>query len=537
MKRLLALLLVLAMALGLAACGNTNTNNSDNSGGGNSASASSEGNTSDQPSADDGEYRTFVYGTDTNSTTFDPDADLQTDSGAVLKRAIMEPLWTVDSEGKVVYNKLAESAEWSDDYLTLTIKLREGVKFSNGNDLTAEDVLFTLNHMAETSRTTSMVASIDLANSHADGDYTVVLTMNSVDAALETQLASSGWIMDEESVQEDPEFSWLVGTGPYKIDQWNESVDYVLVRNENYWGDKPLYDEIDIRFYAEESTRYSDLQAGNLDAAYLTEATYINNLDNGVVPDASLVRYASSGIYAIHMSIGDGTTGAFEDINIRKAFAHCLDIETMVETLGEGIYEVASGLVGESCWAYENLGVYEYDEEAAKEYLAQAGYSVDNPITIGVYCESTAWSSAFFEAAQAYAAKIGINLDLSGVADFPSILPVLLAGEQDMSYGSIGATSGIDPASLMQQLGPQSDNAMIRVSDPEMIDLFVEAQSTMDQEKRVELYHQFMEAVYDNYLVIPVCLTTINYGVANEHTSYASAIDISARLDVTLLTD
>ena len=170
MKRLLALLLVLAMALGLAACGNTNTNNSDNSGGGNSASASSEGNTSDQPSADDGEYRTFVYGTDTNSTTFDPDADLQTDSGAVLKRAIMEPLWTVDSEGKVVYNKLAESAEWSDDYLTLSIKLRDGVKFSNGNDLPAEDVLFTLNHMAETSRTTSMVASIDLANSHADGD-------------------------------------------------------------------------------------------------------------------------------------------------------------------------------------------------------------------------------------------------------------------------------------------------------------------------------------------------------------------------------
>ena len=227
----------------------------------------------------------------------------------------------------------------------------------------------------------------------------------------------------------------------------------------------------------------------------------------------------------------------FADINIRKAFAHCLDVPTMVETLGEGVYATASSLVGEGSWVYEDLGVYEYDPELAAQYLAEAGYSVDNPIEIEVYAEGTAWSLVLFEAAQSYAAKIGINLNLAGVTDFATILPKLIGGQVPMSFGQGSNGSGNDPANLLQQFGPASDNSLLRVRDPKLGELFTEGASCTDKSERQKIYQDMIRGMYESYHVVPVCVGTVNFAVRSEHTSFASSIDTSARLDPTLLTD
>jgi peptide/nickel transport system substrate-binding protein len=212
----------------------------------------------------------------------------------------------------------------------------------------------------------------------------------------------------------------------------------------------------------------------------------------------------------------------------------------MVEQLGEGVYTVASSLVGEDSWAYENNGVYEYDPEAAAEYLAAAGYDTNNRLTIKVYAEGTAWNSAMFEAAQAYCSAIGIDLDLSGVADFATILPVLISGEQDMSLGQGSNGSGTDPANLLQQFGPASDNVLIRTCAtdyPDLAQLFTDAAACQDQDERAQMYKDFIKGIYDEYLFVPICQGSKNFGVLDTHSSLANAIDSANVVDPCQLTD
>ena len=470
-NKLLALLLALVMALGLAACGNGADDNS--------TAPSDEGTNSGAPVSEEPQgTKTFVFGSDANANTFDPATDLQTNYARALTNSVLETLWKVNNDGTVV-DDLAASHEWTGD-LELTVVLNEGITFSNGNPLTSDDVLYTLEHLRDSGRTASMVACVDFDKTTCPDDKTIVIAMSTYDAGFYDVMASTYIIDRETCTAEDWNWGWLYGTGPYKLkgdgvndrSGWEESVQYTLVRNEDYWGEAPYYDEIIIKFYSEESTRFAELQAGNLDAAYVTQATYVNNLSSGSVSGSVLVQKVSQGVTGIQLAAGPDSVGAFADINVRKAFAHGIKIEDMINGLGQGMYQVASSVLGADNWAYLDVGTYEYDPDAAKAALAEAGYSVDNPLTVTVVAESTAFYTSLMEAMQGDLAQIGINLDLSGMGDFATILPTLLSGTQEVGIGGPSNGAGNDPASLLQQMGPLSDNVLMRAQDDTLADLF-----------------------------------------------------------------
>lgn len=546
MKKIISLALVLVMLMGFAACGSSNGTPTEapTSGADTTGSPSTSTPSGDPDPAEDGGTKVFVYGGDANSATFDPCADLQTKSGTFFLQACGETLWTMDADGNMV-PRLALSAEWTED-LTLTVSLRDDVKFSNGNDFTSEDVLYTLQHMAETPRTESMLKSVDMEATAADGDYAVNIVFTAYDAAFIDTLGSSSFCMlDKDSCEAMGGFGWFIGTGPYKLagdgesdkSGWVESVQYCLVRNENYWGDEPYYDELYCKFYSEESTRYSDLMAGNLDAAYFSEATYINNLANGVVSGSRLAQREMPGVYGLTMAGGEGSNQALSDINLRMAIAHAIDIEAIVTSLGEGVYSIADSVLTDSNWAYISAGVYEYDPELAAEYLAEAGYSASNPLNIRMVAESTAFNSAVAEAVQAYLIAIGINLDLSGMGDFATILPTLISNDFEMSIGGPSNGSGNDPASLLQQFGPSSNNGLLRVTDSELVEFFTSGASSRDKDERIGIYQSFQQKIHDEYLYIPMWIDTLNYGVSDAHSSFEAAIDTNCQFNPCLLTD
>lgn len=535
-NKLLALLLALVMALGLAACGNGADDNS--------TAPSDEGTNSGAPVSEEPQgTKTFVFGSDANANTFDPATDLQTNSARALANSVLETLWKVNNDGTVV-DDLAASHEWTGD-LELTVVLNEGITFSNGNPLTSDDVLYTLEHLRDSGRTASMVACVDFDKTTCPDDKTIVIAMSTYDAGFYDVMASTYIIDRETCTAEDWNWGWLYGTGPYKLkgdgvndrSGWEESVQYTLVRNEDYWGEAPYYDEIIIKFYSEESTRFAELQAGNLDAAYVTQATYVNNLSSGSVSGSVLVQKVSQGVTGIQLAAGPDSVGAFADINVRKAFAHGIKIEDMINGLGQGMYQVASSVLGADNWAYLDVGTYEYDPDAAKAALAEAGYSVDNPLTVTVVAESTAFYTSLMEAMQGDLAQIGINLDLSGMGDFATILPTLLSGTQEVGIGGPSNGAGNDPASLLQQMGPLSDNVLMRAQDDTLADLFNQGAAERDQAKRTEIYHEYQQYMYDNYYFIPLYQDTKNYGVAEAHASFTNALDSSNQLDPTLLTD
>ncbi|MGI5936370.1 MAG: ABC transporter substrate-binding protein [Oscillospiraceae bacterium] len=544
MKKLICLALALALIFSLAACGGDTKDNHEattppaaDTGAPNTADDTGSSESNDGP-------KVFVYGADANSSTFDPYADLQTKSGMFFVQACGETLWTMDADGNMI-PKLAKSAEWTDD-LTLTIKLREGVKYSNGNDFTADDVIYSLTLMSTTGRTESMLQAVDFEKTKIVDDYTIELAFTTYDAAFIDTLGNASFCMlDKEYCESRGDFGWFVGTGPYRLagdgesdkSGWVESVEYRLVRNEYYWGEAPYYDELICKFYSEEATRYSDLVAGNLDAAIFSESTYINNLGKGAVADCVLVQKKLPSVFGFTLAVGEGSNMALSDINIRKAMAHALDINAIVESLGEGVYSVADSILTDSNWAYHKVGVYEYDPEYAAQCLAEAGYSTSNPLTIRLVAESSAFNSAVAEAAQAYLAEIGIKLDLSGMGDFSTILPRLIAGDMEASIGTPSNGSGNDPASLLQQMGPASHNGLQRVTDPELVELFNAGSSSRDNNERIEIYKEFQQKVHDKYWNIPLWVDSLNYGVNAKHSSFESALDVNCQLNPCLLTD
>lgn len=533
-NKILALLLALVMVLGLAACGGDTGNDTPSQ-----AVSGSEAPSSTEPEG----TKTFVFGSDANANTFDPATDLQTNSARALTNSVLETLWKVNNDGTVV-DDLAASHEWTGD-LELTVKLREGITYSNGNALTSDDVLYTLEHLRDSGRTASMVACVDFDNTTCPDDTTIVIAMNTYDNGFYDVMATTYIIDRETCTAEDWNWGWLYGTGPYKLkgdgvsdkSGWEESVQYTLVRNESYWGEAPYYDEIIIKFYSEESTRFAELQAGNLDAAYVTQATYVNNLSSGSVSGAALVQKVSQGVTGIQLAAGPDTVGAFADLNVRKAFAHGIQIENMINGLGQGMYQVASSVLGADNWAYLDVGTYEYDPDAAKAALAEAGYSVDNPLTVTVVAEATAFYTSLMEAVQGDLAAIGIKLDLSGMGDFATILPTLLSGQQEIGIGGPSNGSGNDPASLLQQMGPLSDNVLMRAQDDTLADLFNRGSAAREQSERETIYHEYQQYMHDNYYFIPLYQDTKNYGVLEGHASFETALDSSNQLDPTLLTD
>ena len=162
---------------------------------------------------------------------------------------------------------------------------------------------------------------------------------------------------------------------------------------------------------------------------------------------------------------------------------------------------------------------------------------MDNPLTLTIVAESTAFNTALAEQAQAYLSEIGINLDLSGMGDFATILPTLLSGQQQLGIGGPSNGSGNDPASLLQQMGPLSDNVLLRVTDERLVDLFNRGSASRDQAERVEIYQEFQQIMHDEYLYIPMWVETKNYGVKDEHASFESALENNNMLNPTKLTD
>jgi peptide/nickel transport system substrate-binding protein len=304
---------------------------------------------------------------------------------AYLSYQVLDNLTSLDENHEVV-PWLATEWSSSEDGLTWTFTLKEGVEFTDGSPLTAEVVAYNFDHWVAGGNSTARVWLQDYYSSaEAIDDLTVQIILSAPYPRLADNLTQGYFgIQSQEALEtrtDEENCAAPIGTGAFIVDHWDRGEEIVLVRNDDYtsWPANaehtgPAYvEEIVWRFVPDATTRVAALQAGEVDAIYDVPAIQWQTLD---AAGYQLEKYVTPG-RPQQLSFNT-QIGPFTDVLVRQAFAYSLDRRAAVEAIGQGVipYE-GNGGVSQTTPGYSQAAAdwYDYDPEKANALLDEAGWT------------------------------------------------------------------------------------------------------------------------------------------------------------------
>ena len=355
--------------------------------------------------------------------------DMQTSTSsrsASIADEVTESLLRFDDDNNEEPVLLTDFPTVSDDGLTYSFELKQGVHFTNGTELTSKDVKFTFERMfnpATAAKSTAYFNMIkgaqdmlagnatELAGFEIVDDYHFNITLEYPFAPFVKNIGTSyADIFPEDACTAAGE-NWglgtdLIGTGPYKIAENDDTTQVVLVKNEDYHGGEVNLDELDIIFYDDDQTKLIAYDNGDIDLADLN-ASLLSQYEANYADE--ITAYHPLGTAFISLNLNDQY---LSDVNVRKAISLAINREELVSAVLNGAGIPATSYLNNGIPGHDDsLSVYDYDPEQAKALLAEAGYA--DGITIS--SEVRQADQAVFSAIQGYLAEVGINLDLTVV--------------------------------------------------------------------------------------------------------------------------
>lgn len=324
-------------------------------------------------------------------------------------RMIYEPLWDYNTDGTIEW-VLATGIDYISDTVW-HINLREGVKFANGNDFTAEDVVFTLDKANHREGLTEFLPELDLENTKALDDHTVEFVLKNYDFSYMMGMCKL-LMYDKESYNADTVAMEPMGTGPYELESYTVNSNLNLVRRDDYWGEKPAIKYLKMNFYAEDAQKTNALQTGAVDICSVPfqDIEFVQTLEDYNVNLFDEVRAR-----ALFFNITEH--GFFHDnLDARRAVCLALDRGAMCELAYGGYASSPNAPISEGSLDCTddllNLGIYgegQNLEEAKK--LAESSGLVGQTLTL-----STPNSSADMVCAQVIErnlAEIGVKVEIN----------------------------------------------------------------------------------------------------------------------------
>ncbi|MFW6097497.1 MAG: ABC transporter substrate-binding protein, partial [Chloroflexota bacterium] len=269
---------------------------------------------------------------------------------------------------------LAESWERSDDGLTWTFHLREGVMFSNGREMTAEDVKFSFERLIDPETGAGNAARVGPPETQIEvvDDYTVEITHPEPFGIFPQSIGfdKSTGIIAEESLEDDGSISVPIGTGPFAITDVQGTTQLTLERNENYWQEEyPYLDSIVIEPIPDDTVRETALRGGDVDWVLAIAPQNFEALQDD--PDVVVETVPQLSYDYIGLNL---TREPFDDVRVRQAIAYAIDRDQICEFAYYGLCDPVHGPIGlGSPWHFD-YAPYERDVDMARQLLADAGY-------------------------------------------------------------------------------------------------------------------------------------------------------------------
>jgi peptide/nickel transport system substrate-binding protein len=520
-KRGLLFSLVFMMLLSLALVGCSSSEESS----GEKENTSSENKENDQAAENTEEQDTLVFGRGGDSVALDPITVTDGESFMVTKQ-VFDTLVDYGEQDTTIQPGLAEDWDVSEDALTYTFELREGVKFHDGTDFNAEAVVYNFDRWMNGTKDkfyyyASMFGGFKVDEGHvidsvtATGDYTVEFKLKRPQAPFLNNLAMVPFgIASPKALEEmgGEEFAKNpVGTGPFKFVEWKRNDRVVLEKNEDYWMEGyPKLNSVIYKVVPENSARLNALIAGEIDIADgLNPSDYDQIKEN---EDIQEFLRPSMNVGYLGLTQKDPNSPLSNKL-VRQALNHAVDKEGLIAAFYNGLAEPAKNPMPPSIEGYhEELEGYEYDLDKAKALLEEAGYA--NGFEMELWAMPVARpympdGKKVAEVLQASFAQIGVDAEIVSY-EWATYLEKARNGEADSFLLGWTGDNGDADNFLYVLLDKDNigSNNYSYYSNDELHDILIEAQSTADQATRNELYKEAQEIIHEDAPWIPLVHTT-----------------------------
>lgn len=512
---------VSAAALGLAACGGSKSGSTATSG-------STAGSTA---SGTNTAGFTVQYGS--NPETLDPALNSAIDASNTII-TIFEPLLLINENNEVVGGQ-AESWEASEDGLTWTFTMRDGLKWSDGTDLTAKDFEYSFKRMANPDTAApyaetclGMIDGFDAAQAGdpdalnvkaSDDGKTLTIVLSYPCSYFDKMAAFAAMSPVQQATVEANGDSWctsadtFVSNGPYMITDWTPSERIVLSKNPNYVGgwdsSKIVSDTITLLLLEDSSASYAAYNSG--------EAVLIKDVPTDEIP--SLTKAEDGGDFYVDTILGTYYVSlnlqrdAFKDAKVRKALSLAIDRDYVANTIMQGTYTTADSIVGpgivdESGYFHDNGNApyisadYEANLAEAKKLLEEAGYpNGEGYPTIEYSTNDAGYHVPLAEYLQQAWGDLGITLTINKM-EWSSFTPARRAGEYDVARNG-WVMDYNDPSNMLDLFCTSNGNNDGKYANPDF-DAAIDASRVADSAEHFAQLHKAEDILMEDMGCLPI---------------------------------
>ena len=433
--------------------------------------------------------------------------------GYMPRNMCFDMLVESDHEGNYTPS-LATSWEFSDDGTEITFHLRDDVEWQDGTDFTADDVVCTFQRLID-DRTLN-ISSIYwelLEGVEKIDDHTVKIILSAPYAPVLSSLSVTAIIQKAQYEAEGVNAfnnQNFVGTGPWLFDEWVDGQYLHFIKNENYWGDfESYYDDVYLRIVLETSTAIAAHRNGDVQAFIASSG----------IPADNLVQYQGSEDKIELVTINTGTVqyfgfscrddSVFKDKNVRLAFAHAIDRQSIADFIFSGQASVTDSFAVESVIGNTPDAVhYEYDPELAKEYLAASSYNGE-PIVLSSNT-GTAKAQETLLACVDMLNAVGFNASME-IVESAILTDMRATGDYDVFAVATMQENG-EPYKYfnMRVLNDAHHSFFV---DEELFEMIRESNSEMDQDARRALLEKCVVRWSEDLVHLPIVRLASTYAI------------------------
>lgn len=389
------------------------------------------------------------------------------------------------------------------DGLSITFKIRKGVKFHSGDPLTAQDLVFS--HERMTKNPVYITANRNLDHVEAVDDETARFVFKKPEATFFTRRAlvvvSKAY---HDRVGEEAFVKHPVGTGAYKFVAYQGGQYIDLEAFDDYWGGAPQVKKVRFLFVNEDSTRVAKLRAGEADIILNTPFPDVEAIKKEGFHTAYLETTPTTSITLIKAN----PKMPWHDIKVRQAIAEAVDANAIINGLMNGIPKHYAGFAPGQIGYDPDLKNYPYNPEEAKKLMAEAGYEKGFAMPLTYWIGEDYGMKETTEAVALYLRAIGINSEVQGL-QVPQMVAIMQANAkkpEDATQASIGPTpfaNYYEPVSALSFVFA-SFSPFSTYRNEDFDKLVAQALTTFDEQKRGDFVKQATRLLHDDYAMIPI---------------------------------